>query len=196
MQGTNMNYIYTCLLALFLCACALSPQVVVINPDIKVETGATVAKPTVISVEAVDVRTSPVIGQRGGVYAETSNISTDNNMTATLEKNMGRAFSELGYKVARKGEPADAALTLKVTAVSYATQTEKKVLKSVETRVEVQAVCSKQGREFTGSYNATRTKNLIKVPSEQENEQLVNEVFTVVLNTMIKDQDLIAFIDK
>ena len=46
------------------------------------------------------------------------------------------------------------------------------------------------------SSDLTRTKNLIKVPSEQENEQLVNEVFAVVLNTMIKDQDLMAFIDK
>lgn len=195
MKGTRMKYIYSYLFILFFAGCALSPQVVVVNPSISVEPNVTVAKPVVISVEAVDVRSSPIIGQRGGVYAETSNISTDKNMTATLEKNIGRAFSELGYKVVQKGEPADAAFTLKVTAVHYATRTEKKVLKNIETRVEMQAVCRKQDREFTGSYNATRKKDLIKVPSEQENEQLVNEVFAVVLNSMLQDKDLLSFID-
>ena len=190
-----MRYIYTVLFIMGLAGCALSPQVVVVNPELKMDANVTTAKPTTISVEVVDTRSSPIIGQRGGVYAETSNISTDENMTATLAKKVGTAFSELGYKVAQKGEAADAALTVRIINVHYVTNTEKKILKNIETKLGLQAVCKKNGKEFTGDYSATRKKDLIKVPSMQENEQLVNEVFAVVLNSMLQDQDLITFID-
>jgi len=190
-----MRYIYTVLFIMGLAGCALSPQVVVVNPELKMDANMTTAKPTTISVEVVDTRSSPIIGQRGGVYAETSNISTDENMTATLAKKVGTAFSELGYKVAQKGEAADAALTVRIINVHYVTNTEKKILKNIETKLGLQAVCKKNGKEFTGDYSATRKKDLIKVPSMQENEQLVNEVFAVVLNSMLQDQDLITFID-
>lgn len=190
-----MRYIHTFLVAITLAACALSPQVVVVNPELKVATNVTNAKPISISLEVVDTRSSAIIGQRGGVYAETSNLSTDDNMTATLQRNVAKAFSELGYGVAKKGEAADAALTLRIINIHYATITEKKVMKNIETKVEIQAVCKKQDKEFTGSYSASRKKDLIKTPNEQENEQLVNAVFTVVLESMLKDKDLITFID-
>ncbi|MGH8120875.1 MAG: YajG family lipoprotein [Gammaproteobacteria bacterium] len=195
MTGANMKNIYVFLFVLFITGCALSPQVVVVNPELKMDANVTVAKPTTISVEVVDTRSSPIIGQRGGVYAETSNISTDDNMTATLEKKVSTAFSEMGYKVAKKGEAADAGLTVRIIDVHYVTKTEKKVLKNIETKLGLQAVCKKNGKEFTGDYSATRKKDLIKVPSMQENEQLVNEVFAVVLNSMLKDKELITFID-
>ena len=190
-----MRNVYTLLFVLILAGCALSPQAVVINPDLKVATNVTNPKPTSISVEVTDTRSSPIIGQRGGVYAETSNISTDDNMTATLEKKVGTALSEMGYTVVKKGGTANAVLAVRIINIHYVANTEKKVLQNIETKVEVQAVCKKNGKEFTGSYSATRKKDLIKVPSEQENEQLVNETFSVVLDSMLQDKDLISFID-
>ena len=190
-----MRHIYTFLFATVLAACALSPQVVVVNPELKVTANVTNAKPVSISIEVVDTRSSTIIGQRGGVYAETSDISTDDNMTATLEHKVGTVFSELGYVVVKKGEAADAALTIRIINIHYAANTEKKVLKNIETKLEVQAVCRKNDKEFTGGYSATRKKDLIKTPNVQENEQLVNAAFTVVLESMLKDNDLITFID-
>jgi uncharacterized lipoprotein len=190
-----MRYIYTFLFAITLAACALSPQVVVVNPELKVAANVTNAKPISISIAVVDTRSSTIIGQRGGVYAETSNLSTDDNMTTTLEHKVGTALSELGYVVAKKGEAADATLTVKIINIHYAANTEKKVLQSIETKLEIQAVCKKNDKEFTGSYSATRKKDLITVPGAQENEQLINEAFTVVLENMLKDKDLITFID-
>ena len=190
-----MRHIYTFLFATVLAACALSPQVVVVNPELKVTANVTNAKPVSISIEVIDTRSSTIIGQRGGVYAETSDISTDDNMTATLEHKVGTVFSELGYVVVKKGEAADAALTVRIINIHYAANTEKKVLKNIETKLEIQAVCRKNDKEFTGSYSATRKKDLIKTPNVQENEQLVNAVFTVVLESMLKDNDLITFID-
>ena len=191
-----MRHIYTFLFATVLAACALSPQVVVVNPELKVTANVTNAKPVSISIEVVDTRSSTIIGQRGGVYAETSDISTDDNMTATLEHKVGTVFSELGYVVVKKGEAADAALTVRIINIHYAANTEKKVLKNIETKLEIQAVCRKNDKEFTGSYSATRKKDLIKTLSVQENEQLVNAAFTVVLETMLKDKDLITFLDE
>jgi len=190
-----MRYIYTFLLATGLAACALSPQVVVVNPELKVATRVSNANPISISIEVVDTRSSAIIGRRGGLYAETSDISTDENMTATLQRNVASAFGELGYVAAKKGEIADVSLTIRIIKILYATNTEKKVLKNIETNLEIQVACRKNGKEFTGSYSNARKKDLITSPSEQENEQLVNAAFTVVLESMLKDNDLITFID-
>ena len=191
-----MRYIYTFLLATGLAACALSPQVVVVNPELKVAANASNAKPISISIEVVDTRSSVIIGQRGGLYAETSDISTDENMAATLQRNVSRAFSELGYVAAKKGEVADVSLTIRIINISYAANTEKKILKNIETKLEISAVCRKNDKEFTGSYSSVRKKDLITSPSEQENEQLVNAAFSAVLETMLQDTDLITFIDE
>ena len=67
---------------LFLSACALSPQIIVIEPDISVQGNS--VQPLVLQLEVVDGRDSPILGQRGGIYKETSHISTSENMTTTL----------------------------------------------------------------------------------------------------------------
>jgi len=178
----------------YLTGCALSPQTVVINPDIQVDKNTTGTKVTRINLEVIDKRSSNIIGQRGGVYEATSHISTDDNMTGTLQKKLARAFTDIGYIVAAKGEAADAGLTVEVSNIIYIAHSEK-VIKSIETRVEMRTICRKNEQEYTGTYNATRKKDVITTPSIQENEKLVNEALAIVLQRIVKDDELFAFLD-
>jgi uncharacterized lipoprotein len=174
--------------------CALSPQVIVINPDLYVEKTSTATKPVILRLDVIDGRSSEFIGKRGGIYEETSDISTDPNMNASISRKLATALNSMGYMVARQGEASDVALTVRITNIDYKINKEK-VLYKVETKVDIQAVCRKGTREFTGGYSAIRKKEYVKVPSMGQNETIVNETVSVALQTMLKDADLFAFID-
>lgn len=182
------------IVALYLTGCALSPQTVVINPDIQIDKNTAGTKVTRINLEVVDKRSSNIIGQRGGVYEATSHISTDENITGTLQKKLAKAFTDIGYIVAAEGEAADAGLTVEITGIKYIAHSEK-VIKSIETKVEMRTICRKNSLEYTGTYNATRKKDVITTPSIQENEKLVNEALAIVLQRIVKDDELFAFLD-
>lgn len=180
--------------ALAITGCALSPQVIVINPDLYVEKSSVATKPTIVRLDVVDGRSSEFIGKRGGIYKETSDISTDPNMKASLERNLASALNSQGYMVARKNETSDAALTVRINKIEY-TINKAKVLYTAETKVEIQAVCRKGSREFTGGYSAIRKKDFVKVPSMGQNETIVNEAMAATLQAMLNDKDLFSFID-
>lgn len=188
-----MRYIYTFLAAIILAACAVSPQVVVVNPEINVAAAGN-AQPVSVSVEVVDTRNSKVIGQRGGISSKTSDISTDENMTAALEGKVGGALGQLGYTVVEKGKPAHVSLTVTITNLSYVANYEHDTLQNIETKLEIRIVGKKNDREFTGNYTITNKKDVFLMPSELDNEVIVNKVFTSVLENMLKDQDLHSFI--
>ena len=182
------------ILVLTIASCALSPQIIVINPELFVENSSVATKPVILRLDVVDGRSSEYIGKRGGVYESTSDISTDANMKASLERNLSSALNSLGYTVARKNETSDATLTVRINKIDY-TVNKPKVLYTVETKVEIQAVCLKGSREFTGGYNAIRKKEFVKVPSMGQNETIVNEALAVALQSMLNDKDLFSFID-
>ena len=175
-------------------SCALSPQIIVINPDVYVEKSSVATRPVKLHLDVIDGRSSKFIGKRGGIYEETSDISTDANMTASLERNLATALNSLGYAVARKDETSDAVLTVRINKIDYNIDKEK-VLYKVETKVEIQAICRKGSREFTGGYSAIRKKEYVNVPSMGQNETIVNEAIGVTLQAMLNDKELFSFID-
>ena len=187
-------YILLFVIITILSGCALSPQVVVINPDIEVNKTGTISKAATIRLSVVDARGSVVIGQRGGIYKDTSDISTDERMAASLERNVGAALKALGYAVVSNNEGASADLTVKITSLTYVAHTED-LLDKIEVKASIQAVCQKGSKQFTGGYNATRKKDFVKVPSMEQNETIVNEAIGIALQAMLKDNDLMAFID-
>ena len=173
--------------------CALSPQVIEVNPDIRLADTPAVTTPVKLKLNVIDTRSSPVIGQRGGVYKDTSDISTSENMTGNLHRQISAALMQLGYEVAGKGEPSDADLTVRISNMKY-TASSDKLLNKIEIKVAIHALITKNGKEFNGDYSATRKKDYVKLPSIEENAKIVNEALTVVLQSMLQDRDLVAFI--
>jgi len=194
-QGVNAPVKYlvgSCVFVMLLAACALSPQVVVIDPVVKPGTATSAQGNSSLDIRVRDTRKSTVIGQRGGVYEATSHISTDDNMIKTLQNRIARAFADLGY--AMNTGNAAAELTVDVIDISYVTAVEKFV-RTVEIKSAIKATCRKDGQEYTSSYRVTNKKEVLKVPTEEENEKLVNEAVAIVLERLLSDGELFAFID-
>jgi len=191
-------YIYTVCLGfsvflLGLSGCALSPQVIEVNPDIQLTDAPAVTRPLTLGLTVIDSRTSPVLGQRGGVYKDTSDISTSENLTGNLHRQITAALNHLGYDVADKGEQSDADLTVSLTNMKYIAHSEK-LLNKIEIKAGIKVSCRKNGKEFTGDYSATRKKDYVKLPGIEENEKIVNEALAIILQSMLQDQDLISFL--
>ena len=194
-QGVNASVKYlvgSCFFVMLLAACALSPQVVVIDPVVKPGTAISAQGNSSLDIRVRDTRKSTVIGQRGGVYEATSHISTDDNMIKTLQNRIARAFADLGY--ATNTGNAAAELTVDVIDISYVTAVEK-LVRTVEIKSAIKATCRKDGQEYTSSYRVTNKKEVLKVPTEEENEKLVNEAVAIVLERLLSDGELFAFID-
>ena len=194
-QGVNAPVKYlvgSCVFVMLLAACALSPQVVVIDPVVKPGTAISAQGNSSLDIRVRDTRKSTVIGQRGGVYEATSHISTDDNMIKTLQNRIARAFADLGY--AMNTGNAAAELTVDVIDISYVTAVEK-LVRTVEIKSAIKATCRKDGQEYASSYRVTNKKEVLKVPTEEENEKLVNEAVAIVLERLLSDGELFAFID-
>ena len=175
-------------------ACALSPQVVIINPELAPGGGHTATKPLSLRIDVVDPRSSPVIGQRGGVYKETSHISTDENMTTTLQKKLSAIFTSHGYTVLSE-ERADVYLTVNTSNIKY-TVIKDKLLDQIQIDIQLEAVCQKGNRQFKRNYTVSRKKDVVKTPDMEDNETLVNEAMAIVLQNLLEDEVLFNFIDK
>lgn len=192
-----MKHIYRLFVTLFFIftsSCALSPQVIVVNPELKSDKSSPVSKPTKLRVVVMDTRESNIIGRRGGVYQETSHISTDENMVSLLERKLATAWNSRGYTVVDKDKDADATLTVRITNITYVYHTEK-ALNNIETRVEIQVLCNKGNKEFSSAYRSTRKKDVLTTPTEKDNEKIVNEAMALSLEQMLKDKDIVSFID-
>ena len=184
----NIRLFILSVFVLFLTACALSPQIIVIEPEINVQ-GKSVQSRT-LRLEVTDGRNNPIVGQRGGIYKDTSHISTSENMTTTLRRSLVKALQKQGHSVADGA--ADADLSVRVNDIYY-TVHKGKVLYTIEVHVDVSAIVRKQGREFTGDYRATRKKEHLKLPGIEGNEQLVNEAMALVLEHMLGNREFNKF---
>ena len=183
-----------CSCLFILSACALSPQTVIVNPELSTVTASTASSDSRLSLEVADPRASTIIGQRGGVYKTTSDIRTDANMTSSLRQKLAAAFINIGYEVVPAEASAKARLLVEVVELKY-TANEEELINNIETKVVIRATCQKGSEQYASTYRVTHNKEVIKAPSEEKNAELVNGVIAKALDKLLSDEELIAFID-
>jgi uncharacterized lipoprotein len=175
--------------ALYLGACALSPQVVQIQPQLEPVQSAAGMPPASVALEVADTRAEPVVGYRGGVYA-TAGISTAADMANTVRSALAGALSARGLRVVEPGQAGDIRLRVEIAELSYAARQEN-VKRVIETSATVRATSVGSTLTRTGEYRDRRTKEVLKPPSEAENAALVNAVLSAALQRLVADPDLL-----
>lgn len=185
------NIIGACAL-MALIACALSPQTIMLQPVLQVDANKAIGKGRTIALEVVDIRPSPTIGSRGGVYPETSTITTTGDVTPAIQKALSAVLGDYQFVVVDAG--ADASLKMKVSidSIDYVASGAPRV-SGIQTTTVVSVVCVNGRREFTGQYKGTSSKNVITPPDTEENQQLINEALAKVLDRVLSDEKLLEF---
>lgn len=181
------------LLSLFISACALSPQTIDIRPSVELSNSADTGKGRTVAVTVVDDRKSAVIGTRGGVYASTSEIRTSDDIKTPIRDELANRLRELGFVVMDSAESADATLKLIVDSIEYAASGEP-VVRSVETAATMRVIAKVKNREYTGRYRGTRTTDVLTAPDVEDNEAMINAAVSRVLERLLTDVELHAFL--
>ncbi|MFZ6045265.1 YajG family lipoprotein [Pseudomonas sp. CR3202] len=172
-------------LSLTLVGCALSPQQ--LSPQPKLTGPLTpVGQGQPVVVRVADGRPSPVLGTRGGIYAETSAISVQSqDILPRLQAEAEAAVRLLGFTPSPNAYNAPQ-LTLTLADLKYQSPKETYVTEatiSASFRVDVQ----NSTRRYSGKYGASMNQRFGTAPNQQTNTKLVGDVLSDALTRAFKD---------
>ena len=176
--------------ALLLGGCARSPQQVDVSPRIAVD-AALANSQSPISVTIYDERIEARIGSRGGVYSETSTISTSADFTLSVRSSVELALRQLGLKVTDSRNTPQ--FQVYIDQLTYSVPDG--YVSQVDMKARVRVVVMNGEETFTGSYSSDIQQKLVTAPSDEKNVELVNAVLSDVLGRAFNDNQLKAFLD-
>lgn len=178
------------LAALMLTGCAMSPQQLEVSPKITIDDAALTTQ-SAISVTVYDDRPDVRIGSRGGVYSETSTISTDADFALSLRSAVELALRQMGLKVTDSENTPQ--FQVYIDQLTYTVP--EGYVSQVDLKAVARVVVMNHGETFTGRYSSDMQKKLITAPSDEKNVEMVNQVLSDVLGRAFRDDRLKAFLN-
>jgi uncharacterized lipoprotein len=179
-------------LLLGLAGCALSPQVVELNPVVTAADTVPAASGAALALQVVDTRGSDIIGHRGGVYSSTATISTAEDVTVPIRRTLADALTAAGYRVVE--DDSTPALRVEIARLDY-TVREEKLTRTITTVAGLNAVYSKGNRTYTNSYTVTRNTEVLTAPGAAKNAELINATLKAAFQRLLGDSQLFGLIN-
>ncbi|MEJ2042931.1 MAG: YajG family lipoprotein [Reinekea sp.] len=181
------------MLMLLNAGCAqLSPQEVTLKPSIDTEN----LVQGIGSVELIvmDARVDRVIGSRGGAYASTSKITTKQPPEQLIEALALQVMAKAGLDVTSSF--ADKQMQIRLDGLSYKTEKYKTSVKRTTVKADISIEVTSGGTLYKNSYQSSEYQDTVGYPSEEKNEEMLNNVFNRVLNHMFSDPALSEFLQQ
>lgn len=172
--------------SLTLGGCALSPQQ--LSPDPKLNNNFTaVGQGQPVVVRVVDGRPSPVLGTRGGLYAETSNISVASaDIVPKLQAQAEAAVRLLGFTPTPNAYNAPQ-LTITLAELKYQSPKDSNYVTEADISASFRADVQNATRRYSGRYGASLNQRFGTAPNQQTNTKLVSDVLSDALTRTFKD---------
>lgn len=180
-------------LGLALVSCARSPQIVVLSPHLADRPGNSAPQGTV-ELAVRDGRSSKVIGSRGGLDADISTISTEEDITPSLTKLLGQKLEDQGFTVVGPRSGGEVKLTVELQKLTYEMVDSR--FTEIKLSSAVGVTSSKGGETLTSRYETTRREEFATAPDEEENSEIINTVVGRNLDEMLGDEKLLDFMSK
>ena len=173
-------------LSLTLVGCALSPQQ--LSPQPKLTGPLTpVGQGQPVVVRVADGRPSPVLGTRGGIYAETSAISVQSqDLLPRLQAEAEAAVRLLGFTPSPNAYNAPQ-LTLTLADLKYQSPKEGVYVTEANISASFRVDVQNSTRRYSGKYGASLNQRFGTAPNQQTNTKLVTDVLSDALTRAFKD---------
>ncbi|HKM36351.1 MAG TPA: YajG family lipoprotein [Thiopseudomonas sp.] len=174
------------LLAGVLTGCGLSPQHLQPEPRFTGQV-AKVGQGQPVTVLVRDARSSPIIGTRGGLYANSSVISVSGaSFLPRLQAETDAAVRMMGFTPMSQGV-GNAQLTLTLTELSYKAIEKNPLSKEAKLQAVYTLEAVNGTRRYSGRYAATLTQGYASAPNEQKNNEWVSSVLGEALQRVFND---------
>lgn len=175
-----------------LAGCALSPQQVVVTPTVNTQT-ADIGRGRDLELVVLDARGDRPIGTRGGIYHNSSVITLARSLPETARPALVAAFGRLGFRVADR-PTSGARATVSVVDLAYRSTQQGIFVKSVELHAKVQVVVEMGNDTYRNEADQSKDVSNWRIPSEQRNEELINEVLGDALSAALSEAALLEFL--
>ncbi|MHA7878180.1 MAG: YajG family lipoprotein [Saccharospirillum sp.] len=193
MSKTWVNAGLAVVAMMLLAGCAqLSPQQVTFSPSID-QSSVPQGNGAGLFVKVTDRRTSPVIGQRGGTYGDSSNLTAANDLRQMLENLAEQVLEQGGYRL--DGMSGDLQMVIYLDELSYQLEDIDAARKRATGAARISVEVFRDRSNYANSFRAQRSIETFRYPSEERNAELMNQVFETVLNRMFSDPGLENFMN-
>lgn len=186
-----MNKLYLIALVLLVSACALSPQVIKVDPTLSEAVSRSGAGTSPFNVKVIDQRETNVLGKRGGVYKETATVMSDDKMVTRLQQTLTERFTAAGYVI---DDLAANQLYVMIDSLGYETVGENRV-SEVTVQAQITATAATGAGNFSKKYKASHKQEVLKAPGDDKNAELVNNVFGAVVQRVLDDEELLQYLN-
>jgi uncharacterized lipoprotein len=173
-------------------ACALSPQTVPVEPSLAVEE-VDLGHGRRIALEALDARTNKTLGSRGGIYRDSSTISTGSGIREAVRSAMAEALTTQGFNVVEPGADAEMIMRVTLEELTYQAMGDP-VVRTVEIGSKVSNTVTRGSETYTGRAGITKTRNVLTAPSPADNEAYINDALAMSLEKLLADPRYLDFI--
>ncbi len=191
MRPMQYRTLYALAGALLLTGCALSPQVISVQPVLDTAALPRNGAATTLSLTVNDVRANTIVGYRGGVY-DTATITLGDESTARIHSELAKALAARGFSVASAGTAAAVNLQVELAELGYQV-IQGQVTRTVEVTATLRARSQAGEVTRTGEYRDTRTQEFVKPPSDGENSALINEVLSAAMQRLVAHGELFSY---
>jgi len=181
------------LLAVFVAACAQSPQRITVQPTLSISGDAGGSGHTIL-VTSSDERSNKALGSLGGIYGNTATLSIGNNLEQALINSANALLASQGY-VVNSPDPDAVQLNIVVEALTYE-PIEQQVGNAVKLTAVLRADVTRGAETFSGRYQSQSERRSVTRPEQHHNEKYVNELLSETLTRMFSDNRLRDFLRK
>ncbi|MFA5677419.1 MAG: YajG family lipoprotein [Pseudomonas sp.] len=182
-------------LAALLVGCAHSPQQLNVKPSVTMPLNQ-VARQQPVVVTVQDSRSSPVLGTRGGLYPETSNLTINPQAIGHVRQQVEQALGKLGFQVVPQGTPNANSLVVSLAELSYVSPKEAVYVTQADIGAAFAAEARSANQRYNGRYSASAQHRFGYPPNQATNTRLATEVMSDALSRIFKDPEIIRILQQ
>jgi uncharacterized lipoprotein YajG len=182
------------LLILALCAfvsgCAFNPQKANVVPTVAVM-ASNEGKGVSVAVRVVDERPSKSLGRRGTAYGAAAEITSVQEISFIVQREIGDALKKKGYSVVDYGDTLNPRLSVEVRLLQYSTS-QGFWTGGVQIQSALKANATNGLRTYEKMYRSEKEERVMVVPTAETNERWINDALSDVLNQLLNDSSLFS----
>jgi len=182
------------LLILALCAfvsgCAFNPQKANVAPTVAVM-ASNEGKGVSVAVRVVDERPSKSLGRRGTAYGAAAEITSVQEISFIVQREIGDALKKKGYSVVNYGDTLNPRLSVEVRLLQYSTS-QGFWTGGVQIQSALKANATNGLRTYEKMYRSEKEERVMVIPTAETNERWINDALSDVLNQLLNDSSLFS----